>query len=287
MSISHIAARTLVVGIALAAGPAALAQTPYVFTNVIDTTIDPNVGGNEGLALDGDTVAIHNLNEIYTMTGGVRTTIAKVGDSTPAGSIENFDVFGTVTLSGANVAFIAETSGGAAVLYGSGGPLTKVAREGDMTPEGQISFIPQDTRASISGGNVAFTADIRPSLTSAVFVSSGGVLTTIAPPAPTITHQHWGPALTGNRAAYQERNFSDMAIYSGTGGSLTTIVKVGDPAPEGTFLSGPPRVPEISGDVVAFNGFYGSGSQGIFTGNGGPLTTIVKEGDAPSGIPLT
>jgi hypothetical protein len=290
MLASRRATCALLAAAALAAVPAARAQTAYTFTNVIDTTTDLGILGNEGLALDGDTVAIHRFSDIFTMTGGVRTNIAKVGDSTPAGTIQGLNVAQFLSLSGYTVAFIADTTsalGGNAVLTGAGGPLTKIAAEGDATPAGQIASIRGSSRASIDGNSVAFAATVRPSITSTVFVSTGGVLTTIAGPAATITEFHEGPRLSGNRVAFTKDGVSDFEILSVADGSQTTIVKLGDPAPIGTFRHGLLRTPEISGDVVAFQGYYSDGSDngvGVFTGNGGPLTTIVKTGDpAPGG----
>jgi hypothetical protein len=82
-------------------------------------------------------------------------------------------------------------------------------------------------------------------------------------------------------------------VYVGSGGPLTTIVKNGDPAPNGTFLSF--GDPTISGNTIAFAAEYTGGLRGIFTGNGGALTTIAKEGDPapvgtfhfPSGLSIT
>ena len=66
--------------------------------------------------------------------------------------------------------------------------------------------------------------------------------------------------------------------------ALTKIAKSGDVAPIGTFDQGgflDFGFPAISGDTVAFSGNYGNGSgEGIFTGNGGPLTTVIKTGDS-------
>jgi hypothetical protein len=68
-----------------------------------------------------------------------------------------------------------------------------------------------------------------------------------------------------------------------SGDQLTPIVKQGDIAPSGNFIE--VLDPSLRGNTVAFTGFLsdpksGSQSVGIFLGSGGPLTTLVKTGDA-------
>jgi len=98
----------------------------------------------------------------------------------------------------------------------------------------------------------------------------------------------------------QDQTISFQASYgAGQSGILqqigamrATIVKTGDAAPLGTFTSfGRPSMPKFATfglpsnqeNLTGFRGQYGSGA-GIFMGNGGALTTLVKTGDAaPSG----
>jgi hypothetical protein len=98
------------------------------------------------------------------------------------------------------------------------------------------------------------------------------------------------PAISGGTVAftgsYHETNGSiSTGIFAGTGsgGSPTTIAKKGDAAPANTFTSFGARGPAISGGTTVFYGEYDEGQStrsGIFTGNGGPKTTIAKFGDA-------
>jgi hypothetical protein len=154
--------------------PAAHAQPAYIFTNVIDSTMDASINGRENLAIDGATIAVHNVSEIFKVEGGVRTTIVKVGDPVPNSTIldlgfdlEDFD------LSGGTVAFAARygpTHHG--IFTGSGGPLTTIARDGDMTADGalELTFSPPP---AISGDTVAYSAIIQ-FYGNAVLTSSGG-----------------------------------------------------------------------------------------------------------------
>lgn len=95
------------------------------------------------------------------------------------------------------------------------------------------------------------------------------------------------PSISGGNVAFHGSyiNFhtdveTSSGIFAGSGGPLTTIVKSGDAAPSGTFSSSAfNESATISGTTVAFSATY-SGGNGAFTGDGGPLTTIAKNGDA-------
>jgi hypothetical protein len=283
MPTTRFAARALLALAALAPCQAALAQTAYTFTNVVDSTMVSGFTFLDDIAFDGDTVAVGGAARIFKVTAGVPTTIATVGQFSPVGTLQNFGSFRRIGLSEGNVSFVANTNSLTAVLRGSGGSLTKIAAEGDMSPNGTISFLPGDTMASISGTSVAFKADTATNTNSGIFIGSGGPLSTIRPPVNT---SHVGPTLSGNRAAFVEfpRGLGGSpAIYTSDGGALTTIAKAGDSSPAGPIglvsFFGPP---EISGDVVAFHASV-PGGRAILTGNGGPLTAIVKEGDAAPG----
>jgi hypothetical protein len=149
------------------------------------------------------------------------------------------------------------------------------------------------TRISSSGGNVAFKAQYADG--QGFYLAAGGMLTSIVnsgDPAPAGTFPlpggssgiAEGAALSGDRVAFVAGYSGQQGVFTGNGGALTTIAKTGDPAPSGTFgQSNAFSQNVISGDMVAFRGVYPGGA-GIFTGNGGSLTTIVKTGDpAPSG----
>jgi hypothetical protein len=101
-------------------------------------------------------------------------------------------------------------------------------------------------------------------------------------------HLDDSPAISGSTAAFRGVSGSGEGIFTGSGGSLTTIVKQGDTTPIApTLVFGSFSNTAISGSTAAFRGTY-SGGQGIFTGNGGPLTTIAITGGqvptVPSGI---
>jgi len=77
---------------------------------------------------------------------------------------------------------------------------------------------------------------------------------------------------------------TDTGIFTGSGGALTTIVKLGDAAPVGTFTDFGPL--SVSGDTTAFVGAYTGGS-GLFMGSSGTLTSILLQGDSLFGSTVT
>jgi hypothetical protein len=141
---------------------------------------------------------------------------------------------------------------------------------------------------SISDSAVAFVGSYFGG--AGIYTGSGGALTTIAnrgDAAPTGTFDSFNAqvAITSGTVALigQYDSFTKTAVFTGSGGALTTIAQSGDPAPTGTFDS--VESPSISGGTVTFRGVYAAGGQeGIFSGSGGAVATVVKEGDpAPTG----
>ena len=114
-----------------------------------------------------------------------------------------------------------------------------------------------------------------------------------ASPAPVGTgFKIFGSTLSGHTVAFYGAYASQGAsgAFTTTGGPLTSIGKSGDQAPIGTFLTDQFAINAASiGDgVTAFTGSYGTGvnrqGRGVFSGSGGPITTIAKTGDpAPIG----
>jgi hypothetical protein len=227
-------------------------------------------------------------------------TFTNIVDNTTSAPFGTFDIaFGEPALSGGIVAFrgryfnpdTLNTEYG--IFTGNGGPLTTIAKTGDLGPTG--AFGNNIGHAAISGGVVAFGADYRTSdgmgVESGVFKGSGGPLTTIATTddaAPAGTYTGFGSvSIDGSTVAFKGSYPQRSGIFRGDGGALAAIVKTGDAAPIGSFdFNSAFLAPAISGETVAF-GAYSSGINsfaGIVKGSGGPLTTIVEKLDpAPSG----
>jgi hypothetical protein len=146
---------------------------------------------------------------------------------------------------------------------------------------------------SINNGTAAFLGYYQGYNRHSIFLGDGETLsprvsdTDADPSSPFVALEN--PDLDqGNVAfvAYQQFR-TQQGVYKATGATITPIAETGDPAPVGTFRifdypsnASDIRFPHvsISNQTVAFRGVYSSGV-GIFTGSGGPLTTIVKTDD--------
>lgn len=190
-------------------------------------------------------------------------------------------------LSGLIVLLVVSTFGqhAKAVVY----KFTNIA---DNTTEGPNGRFSDFVFPSVSGKRVAFLGQWTAN-DSGIFTSEGGELTTIVKSGdPGPTGFFWGfrdLSLSGENVAFvggitDPREMS--GVFVGNGGPLTTIAYKRDPAPSGIFWDF--RDPKLSGDTVAFQATYGIGplDDGVFTGFGGSLTTIAKQGDQFSGITL-
>jgi hypothetical protein len=144
------------------------------------------------------------------------------------------------------------------------------------------------TPPAISGSTVAFFGAYGGN--HGIFVGDGGSLLTIAKTgdsAPSGTFNRLSDiTISDDTVAFHGRfaalgQSTQFGVFSGDGGSPTTIAKTGDAASSGVFLSA--VKPSISGATVLFGGSDNAGG-GIFASSGGATTTILREGDAaPSG----
>jgi hypothetical protein len=271
---------------ALFVAPTAHAQPAYIFTNVIDSTMDASISGNGLLGIDGATVAIETTEEIFTVANGVRTTIVRIGDSLPDGSIIADLSESQTSLSGDNVAFRARLDNGdLAIFRGAGGPLIEIAREGDMTPEGSTFVRFTQLSASISGTDVVFPAVVSTpqGQRSGIYVGNGAGLTTIAKqfdPSPLgmfNSLEFSFPVIHENRIAFLGPSFGGTAVFLSEGGVLTTVAKEGDVLPSGTLAS--INSPRISQTAVAFDATLG-GADAVIAWNGSQITTVAKDGQS-------
>jgi hypothetical protein len=91
------------------------------------------------------------------------------------------------------------------------------------------------------------------------------------------------PVIHGDEVVFAANNYvAGGGIFKGNGGPLTTIVKVGDPAPVGTFKSfiGDPS---FDGETIAFRASFGTASfesEGIFVARQGEISPVVQWGDS-------
>ncbi len=158
-----------------------------------------------------------------------------------------------------------------------------IVRKGDSSPGGTFETMAE--RAINSSGQVVFNAS-----PSGLYVGSGGPITTIARPgdeAPddlTIGASFSTPQINdGGQVAWNgllvEDAVNTRAILRGPGQPLDVIVRAGQPVPE---VSESVFGPEVSEQLQINNtGRVAFGTaEGIFTGVGGGLSTVVKGFDS-------
>lgn len=231
------------------------------------------------VAFRGSYGVLYQDSGIFTGSGGPLTIIAKAGDPAPRGA---FSHFSDASIDQGTVAFSDQNYG---VFTGNGGPLTIISKSLDPAPIGVLYAF--STSPDISGSNVAFAANYGDGSQNGtgVFVSNGGPLTTIAktgdsgPNGPFTFYSFLDvdPVLSGNKVAFRVTDGPSRGIFAGTGGSLSAIVQPGDDAPSGAFVGF--SKPAISGDTIAFGGYFGNGSQsGVFTSKDGVRSTVLASG---------
>jgi hypothetical protein len=202
---------------------------------------------------------------IFTGNGGALTRIADNLGGT-------YVAFGEPVINtGGSVAFPAGLStGGGGIFRVGGGQTTTIA----STVQAGSSF---DTFNSGSlsinaGGTVAFTGEASDQ-SLGVFTGKGGSITTIASSGATFygfsSHTSINDAGTVAFSAILASR-SSVGAFTGSGAAVTTIFSINNP---NTAVLGIPAV--NSAGRVAFAAQRDAVLTGIYTGNGGPLTTVV------------
>jgi len=155
------------------------------------------------------------------------------------------------------VAFTISPDGaaGSGVFAGNGGPLTTIVT-GSLSSSSPAGFT--GVVSINNSGTVAFAAAAG---AQGIYTGSGGPLTTI--------HSGYSGGDPSINNAGTVAFFGPGSVLSSNGGVPTTIATVGG-AFQG-FIGGAPAINNAG--TVAFLAILG-GSAGVFTGNGGPLTTI-------------
>ena len=236
-------------------GTAAASAATYSFTNIIDSTAAAPTGNYLNIgdaAISGNRVAFkagYNqgflgvINSIFSSTGGPRTEIVQELTNAPPGG--NFTNVGRPSINGDIVTFSGHYSSlfvvdGDGVFWGNGGALNDYPLSLNTT---------QSHPPNLEGFYYAISNPLVTSTGNFVFLGSS------------------------------TSTVSDSIYCFGNCG-YSRLAGEGDPAPSGGTFSGIDSTYAASGDTVAFRGLYGS-SEGIFTKTGvGPLTTIVKKGNA-------
>jgi hypothetical protein len=190
-----------------------------------------------------------------------------------SGPFNGFGQFVSINNNG-TVAFNAGLdAGGIGFFTGSGGPITTIADS-----NGPISTFTGGVGVINDSGTVAFFATLDTGVRG-IFAGNGGPLTPIATQGPVFTtafgfvpsiNNSGVVAFSGGLVAGQQ------GIFTGSGGAVGTISTVNGPILQGPLLSDPTI---NDAGTVAFRARLGNSPSftfSIFTGNGGPLTTIAS-----------
>ncbi len=173
-------------------------------------------------------------------------------------------------------------AGGQAIYAGSGGPLATIA-----DTAGEFQFL--GNRPAINdSGTVAFNAEFDNG-GAGVFLGSGGSTTTIADRSGPLNGFSYMAINNSGTVAFNatgDNALSQSGIFTGTGGPITTIAN--NSGPFSSFGGGGFGEPDINENGTVFFSANidpnAGGGHGIFSGNGGPVTTIADNSGVFSGI---
>jgi hypothetical protein len=241
------------------------AAPAYKFDKIVDSVQGLNPDGCAAINGEGE-VAFKAVNDlfvgtIFRATGRTLTTIADdTGELGFLGRNPSINDLG-------HVSFAARVDDGSeAILTGSGGPLTTIAR----TEPGEFNFFVFDTSLN-DAGQVAFSAELD-NFDEGLFVGSGGPVTTVyldstSDFAGSLARPSINDA--GEIAFEEDLDNGTDVISLFTGGRFVTIV---DDRGRINATSDPQL---NNGGVVAFNAALDNLERGVFTqGRRGPLTTV-------------
>jgi pimeloyl-ACP methyl ester carboxylesterase len=240
---------------------------------------------------------------IFSSSGSSITKLVAVGDVTPIGG--TFSDVGSISLgafhytdvSGA-VVFGSNVSGGTA-SYGIfrilGGSISRVVAIDDPSPVGGTFSTLQSNSFTINAaGDVAFGANVLNSGTSSsgIFKASQGSITKIvlkgetAPTGGTFDFIPYRAFITSSGAVIFRADLSGgsaaTAVFSASGGAITTLVSAGDPTPIGGTFSGVSLRDVNASGAVLFEGPVsgGTASRGLFIVSGGSVSTVAYLGQS-------
>jgi hypothetical protein len=243
------------------------------------------------------------------------TVIAKVFDPAPDGNgMFNGFTYRAAALNDADQAVfwmnlygtIGGSSDNAGIFRGDGGPLAQIARLGQFVPggNGKISDLYTDLPVLNDAGQVAFRAFLNGTSggaadNSAIYRGDGSALVQIARKGQAdpggnglITNLDLPPAInSAGQVAFSASlggtsggTADNSAIYRGNGGTLTQIVRKGQPAPGGIGTFSAMTTPDLNdAGQASFLAFLSTGGNGIYRGDGGAPVQIARAGQAVPG----
>ncbi len=233
------------------------AQAQYTFTLIADTSGPFEQFGLHPALNSSGTVAFrawldNSTQGIFAGNGTMTTTIAA--------SALPFVGFGDPAINQAGTVAFLESTGGfnniVGVYAGSGGPLVTIAET-----TGLFSGFAAGT--SVNGaGTIAFSASLKSGGGTGIFTSNGGV-------PVQVVNGSFSPSINDSETIAFKRS---AGVFTASGGLITKIADRTGPL---KVFNNEPSIND-AGTVafVAGIGDIDSGAYGIYSGNGGPLTTI-------------
>jgi hypothetical protein len=180
------------------------------------------------------------------------------------------------TLSGSNVAFQGNYSGGQGIYTGTVGATgaTKVVDTDDIAP-GHGAFTGLGITATLSGSNLAFHGAY--SGGSGIYTGTMGAtgaakIVDVGDTAPGhgLFSEFGNPSVSGSNVAFRGTFAGGLGIYTGTvgAGGAAKVVETGDIAPGHGAFTDLGQFATVNGSNVVFIGSY-SGGNGIYAGSVG------------------
>jgi hypothetical protein len=249
---------------------------------------------------------------LYSGNGGPVTQLARKGQAMPGGgtisSSSDFSSSNFLSVSDVGQVALYPTLTGnsfpVSIYRQDGVSFTQIASKGQPAPGGDGTISSPATPAIADSGHVAFNAGLTGTLggsnnNSAVYRGDGGPLTQIARKGQTAPDGNGSLNLFNHvyvddagQVAFDASLLNtlggtadDYGIFEGSGGQLTQVAREGQIAPDGNGRLSPnePRSANNTGQVVfraqlTGTAAPGTDDEGIFRGDGGPLTQVARRG---------
>ena len=256
----------------------------------------------DSLTFDGVTLAFQGRDALsvpglYTSRAGRLARVADVTTPVPGGGATFGDFVGPV-LAGRRVAFRGSSDFSSfssfGVYAGDADALTAIADRQTPVPGGTGNFNFFGGPPALDGNTVVFPASGFNPRQEGIYASTEGTLTTIADlgtPVPggsgSFFYFFGAPVADHGAVAFSatDDSFKPGLYLRAAGAALKKVVDSRTAVPSQSTFFGTFSDPALDGGIVAFNGLDANYRQaGVYTGNGGKLTTVAdRNSPVPGG----
>jgi autotransporter-associated beta strand protein len=230
---------------------------------------------------------------IYTSTNGVLTAVATTLQLFPGATDDYSGFTAPVLADNGTVAFSGQEPLGKQGIFTSTGGVLTVVTSSTQTVTGLSGIFSGYPFSPViaENGKVVFRVDYTGA--NGLFIGSGGALSTVATTLQTMpvtggTYSNLGAPVMNNLGVTAFSGLSSnngYGLFTSSGSSVVTIATTSQAAPElgGNFTTLTLNPALNDSGTVAFQGANGT-AQGIYTGNGGALTTIASTARSAPGL---